>query len=87
LAGKEVSDALADYENESEKLTIRAHKLDALKKAADYSDELLQYGLVNYLDVLTAKDDALRTELELINNKYRQMDAVINLYKALGGGY
>ncbi len=87
LAGKEVSDALADYENESEKLTIRAHKLDALKKAATYSDELLQYGLINYLDVLTAKDDALRTELELINNKYRQVYAVINLYKALGGGY
>lgn len=87
LAGKEVSDALADYENETEKLTIRAYKLDALKKAAAYSDELLQYGLVNYLEVLTAKDDALRTELELINNKYRQMDAVINLYKALGGGY
>jgi len=87
LAGKEVSDALADYENETEKLTIRAYKLDALKKAAAYSDELLQYGLVNYLEVLTAKDDALRTELELINNKYRQLDAVINLYKALGGGY
>lgn len=87
LAGKEVSDALADYENESEKLVIRKNKLDALKMAADYSDELLQYGMVNYLEVLTAKDDALSTELELINNKYRQMDAVINLYKALGGGY
>ncbi|MDD3722304.1 MAG: efflux transporter outer membrane subunit [Lutibacter sp.] len=87
LAGKEVSDALADYENESEKLTIRSYKLDVLKKAAAYSDELLQYGMVNYLDVLTAKDDALSTELELINNKYRQMDSVVNLYKALGGGY
>ena len=87
VAGKEVSDALADYDNETEKLVVRKNKLDALKIAADYSDELLQYGMINYLDVLTAKDDALSTELELINNKYNQMNAVINLYKALGGGY
>lgn len=87
IAGKEVSDALADYDNETEKLVIRKNKLDALKIAADYSDELLQYGMVNYLEVLTAKDNALSTELELINNKYNQMNAVIDLYKALGGGY
>ncbi|MFA5297193.1 MAG: efflux transporter outer membrane subunit [Lutibacter sp.] len=87
VAGKEVSDALADYDNETEKLIIRKNKLDALKIAADYSNELLQYGMINYLDVLTANDDALSTELELINNKYNQMNAVINLYKALGGGY
>lgn len=87
IAGKEVSDALADYNNETEKLVIRKNKLDALKMAADYSDELLQYGMVNYLEVLTAKDNALYTELDLINNKYNQMNAVINLYKALGGGY
>jgi NodT family efflux transporter outer membrane factor (OMF) lipoprotein len=87
IAGKEVSDALADYNNETEKLVIRKKKLDALKIAANYSDELLQYGMVNYLEVLTAKDNALYTELDLINNKYNQMNAVINLYKALGGGY
>lgn len=87
VAGKEVSDALADYKNETEKLVIRKHKLDALKIAAADSDELLKYGMVNYLEVLTAKDNALNTELELINNKYKQLNAVINLYKALGGGY
>ncbi len=87
VAGKEVSDALADYDNETEKLIIRKNKLNVLKIAADYSAELLQYGDVNYLEVLTANDNALSTELELINNKYNQMNAVIDLYKALGGGY
>ncbi|MFD2892106.1 efflux transporter outer membrane subunit [Flavobacterium chuncheonense] len=86
VAGKEVSDALASYENETDKLTIRKKQLEALNKAADYSDELLQYGLVNYLEVLTAKDNALNTEINYINNKYNQMNAVITLYKALGGG-
>jgi len=86
VAGKEVSDALASYENETDKLAIREKQLDALTKAADYSDELLQYGLVNYLEVLTAKDNALNTEINYIDNKYKQLNAIITLYKALGGG-
>ena len=86
VAGKEVSDALANYENETNKLVIRKKQVEALKTAADYSDELLQYGMVNYLEVLTAKDNALNTEISYIDNKYKQLNAVITLYKALGGG-
>lgn len=86
VAGKEVSDALASYENETNKLSIREKQLEALTNAATYSDELLQYGLVTYLEVLTAKDNALNTEINYIDNKYKQMNAVISLYKALGGG-
>lgn len=86
-ASKEVSDALANYNNETKKLTIRTNQAEALTKAADYSDELLEYGLVNYLEVLTAKDNALNSQLNLIDNKYRQYLAIINLYKALGGGW
>lgn len=86
VAGKEVSDALANYENETNKLVIRKKQVEALKTAADYSDELLQYGMVNYLEVLTAKDNALNTEINYIDNKYKQLNAVITLYKALGGG-
>lgn len=86
VAGKEVSDALANYENETKKLSIRKNQVDALKNAANYSDELLQYGMVTYLEVLTAKDNALNTEINYIDNKYKQLNAVITLYKALGGG-
>ena len=86
IAGKEVSDALASYENETVKLDIRKKQVEALKNAADYSDELLQYGLVNYLEVLTAKDNALNTEINYIDNKFSQLNAIIKLYRALGGG-
>jgi multidrug efflux system outer membrane protein len=86
-AGKEVSDALAQYNNETYKITIREKQTDALKKAANYSDELLTYGLANYLEVLTSKNDALNAELSLVDNKFQQYKAVIQLYKALGGGW
>lgn len=86
-AGKEVSDALANYKNESKKLSIRTQQVDALKKASEYSEELLNYGMANYLEVLTAKDNALSSELSLIDNKFKQMNAIITLYRALGGGW
>jgi multidrug efflux system outer membrane protein len=47
----------------------------------------LKYGLVNYLEVLTAKDNALNVELTLIDNKFSQYNAIIQLYRALGGGW
>jgi len=86
-AGKEVSDALAQYNNETYKLTVREKQVDALNKATDYSDELLTYGLANYLEVLTVKDNALNAELSLIDNKFQQYKAIIQLYRALGGGW
>ena len=86
-ASREVSDALATYNNETNKITIREKQVDALKKAADYSDELLTYGLVNYLEVLTAKDNALNSELSLIDNRYQRLSSIITLYRALGGGW
>ena len=85
-AGKEVSNALANLENESTKYGILKNKLTALQDAAAYSDELLEFGFVNYLEVLTAKDNALSTELDLINNQLNQLNAVLDLYQALGGG-
>lgn len=86
-ASKEVSDALATYNNETKKITLRQKQVDALIKAAEYSDELLQYGMVNYLEVLVAKSTALSSELSLVDTRYRQQLAIINLYKALGGGW
>ncbi len=86
VAGREVSDALQNYTNETTKLEIRKKQVESLKSAAGFSDELLEYGLVNYLEVLTAKDQALNTELNLIDNQFNQYNSIITLYRALGGG-
>ncbi len=70
-----------------EKIQIREQQVETLKKASEYSEELLAYGLANYLEVLTAKDNALNSELNLIDNRYKQFNAIITLYRALGGGW
>lgn len=86
-AGKEVSDALAQYQNESYKITVREKQVQALTTASNNSEELLTYGLANYLEVLTAKNDALSAQLNLADNKFQQYKSIIQLYRALGGGW
>ncbi|MBC9794487.1 efflux transporter outer membrane subunit [Sinomicrobium weinanense] len=86
-AGKEVSDALYTYEAETEKIDIRKKELDAYTLATEYSEELLNNGMINYLEVLTAKEQALNSELSYIDSRFQQLNAIITLYKALGGGW
>ena len=85
-AGREVSDALQNYKNETTKIDIRNRQVLALKNAAEFSDELLNYGMATYLEVLTAKEQSLNSELALVSNQFQQQQALIQLYKSLGGG-
>lgn len=86
-AGKEVSDALYTYDAETQKLDARSKELDAYSTAEDYSEELLNNGLANYLEVLTARQNALNSELSYVDSQYGQLSAIIELYRALGGGW
>lgn len=87
IAGKEVSDALYNYDAESRKIEMREKELQSNSLAETYSEELLNNGLANYLEVLTARQNALNSELNLINAQLGQMNAVVALYEALGGGW
>ena len=86
-AGREVSDALYTYSAETEKLEARSKELEAYSTAEDYSEELLNNGLANYLEVLTARQNALNSELNYVDSQYRQLNAMVELYRALGGGW
>lgn len=86
-AGNEVSNALFDYNAETEKFEYRQNEVEALRRAEMNSEELLKNGYANYLDLLTARERALNAELNVINNKLNQLLSVVNLYEALGGGW
>ncbi len=86
-AGQEVSKALFDYRAETEKIAARGKELSAYSLAEYYSVELLNNGLANYLEVLTARQNALTSELNYIDSQYGQLNAVVTLYQALGGGW
>lgn len=86
-AGNEVSNALYVYNAETEKFEYRKNEVEALRQAEANSEELLQNGLANYLDLLTARESALNAELNVIDNKLQQLLSVVTLYEALGGGW
>jgi multidrug efflux system outer membrane protein len=86
-AGQEVSDALYDYTINIEKEVYLSKQVYALKRAEENSEELLNSGYLTYLDLLTARESALSAELSLVDNKYNQLAATVELYRSLGGGW
>ncbi|MFA7687264.1 MAG: TolC family protein [Moheibacter sp.] len=87
LASKEVSDALYTYRTNEEKIQLKQGEYEAYRQAIVYSEELQAYGMANYLEVLTARENALNAQLNLIMTQYGRLNAVVQLYRALGGGW
>ena len=87
VASREVSDALYNYEAAVERMEIKLNEFEAYDLATTYSEELLNNGMANYLEVLTARENALNSQLELINTELDRFIAIIDLYQALGGGW
>ncbi|GAA4310845.1 efflux transporter outer membrane subunit [Christiangramia aestuarii] len=86
-ASKEVSDALYSYQASTEKIEVKQKEFEAYDLATGYSEELLVNGLANYLEVLTARENALNSSLDLTNARFNQLKAIVELYEALGGGW
>ena len=84
---REVSDALYTYEAASETIEIKSQEFAAYDTATTYSEELLNSGLANYLEVLTARQNSLNSQLDLINARFNRLNAIVEVYRALGGGW
>lgn len=87
-AGQEVSNALYQYQMANEKAGSRKEQIDNLEKAVFFTSELLTYTAnTNYTDVLTSEQNLLTARQSAVNDKLQQLQAVVNLYAALGGGW
>jgi multidrug efflux system outer membrane protein len=86
-AGEEVSNALSLYQTAGQKAVVRRKQTEALERAVDYSQELLENGFANYTEVITARQSLLQAELATVDDRLQQLTAVVELYRALGGGW
>jgi len=82
----EVSDALAKSKAADERMQLAAQKTASLSKATNDAMLLYKSGMATYLDVITAQNNALQNELEAISIRKDKLDAITELYRALGGG-
>lgn len=85
-AGNEVSNALFQYQTATNKANSRAIQVNSAKNAADYTKDLFKLGTSTYLEILSAEQSYLSAQLAEVSDTYASMQAVINLYQALGGG-
>lgn len=82
----EVTDALARSKYADERIRLVNQKNAALTKATNDALLLYKSGMANYLEVITAQNNALQNELDAINIKKEKLNALTDLYRALGGG-
>ncbi|MEG2066975.1 MAG: efflux transporter outer membrane subunit [Tannerellaceae bacterium] len=85
-AGREVSNALYLYDAASTKLKEHQAQALVMRDAVSYTQDLFHSGSASYLEILTAQQSLLSAQLNEVSDTFQRMQAVINLYQALGGG-
>lgn len=86
-AGTEVNDALLQWQVARRRLDLDRQQIISLQSAVRSSDLLMRHSSQNYLEVLTARQTLLDAELSAVSDRFEEIQGVINLYHALGGGY
>lgn len=85
-AGTEANNALVSWQTARKRLDSDKLQIVYLKGAVLNTKLLMKNGQADYLEVLTAQKNLLQAELTETNDKYIEIQSVITLYHALGGG-
>ncbi|MPS72639.1 MAG: efflux transporter outer membrane subunit [Chryseobacterium sp.] len=83
----EVSDALVSNESLKAQEEKASEQVTTLKSGIQSAEKLYKSGLVNYLEVITAQGNSLQAELNLASIKRQRLSSIVDLYRALGGGW
>lgn len=85
-AGSEVNNALTQWQTARGRITLADRQIVSLQKAVKSTQLLMDHGNITYLEVLTAQQSLLQAELSQAADRFDEIQGVINLYHALGGG-
>ena len=86
-AFQEVDDALIDQRKSREQLWAQTHQVEALQRYADLARIRYENGYTSYLEVLDAERSLFTAQLLLTETQGNLLRALVNLYKAMGGGW
>ena len=86
-AGNEVSNALVSYNSSAEKGELDGKRVAVLKQNVEDTKKLMESSSnTTYLEVISAQSSLLNAEISEVTDQFNKMQAVVNLYQALGGG-
>lgn len=83
----EVANQLSKISNLQKSYDLKSKQVTALTQSIDISNDLFKAARADYFEVLMTQRDALQSKLELIETKKQQLNAVVDIYQALGGGW
>lgn len=83
----EVANQLSKIGNLGQSYELKSKQVAALTRSIDISNDLFKSARADYLEVLMTQRDALEAKLELVETRKDQLNAVVNIYKELGGGW
>lgn len=83
----EVANQLSKIQNLEKSYGLKSKEVEALTSSVDISNDLFSSARADYMEVLMTQRDALESKFDLIETKMQQMNAMVNIYKALGGGW
>lgn len=85
-AGMEVNNALVQWQTARGRLVLDERQVASLASAVRSAELLMKHSSQNYLEVLTARQTLLQAELDAASDRFDEIQGVISLYHALGGG-
>jgi multidrug efflux system outer membrane protein len=83
----EVQNELSGIDNYSRSFTTKSSEADILTQSITISNNLFNSARADYAEVLLTQREALEARMDLVEIKKKQLNAEINVYKALGGGW
>jgi NodT family efflux transporter outer membrane factor (OMF) lipoprotein len=83
----EVVNQLSNINNLNQSYVLKDSQVQTLTQAIDISTTLFRSARADYMEVLLTQRDALESKIELVENKKLQLNARVNIYRALGGGW
>jgi outer membrane protein, multidrug efflux system len=83
----EVSNQLSNIDNLEKNYQLKTSQVEALTQSVDVANQLFKSARAEYLEILLTQREALEAKSELIETKQKQMSAMVNLYRSLGGGW
>lgn len=83
----EVANQLAKISNLQKSYDLQSKQVEALTQSITISNDLFKSARADYMEVLMTQRDALESKFELVETRKEQMNAMVNVYRALGGGW
>ena len=83
----EVMNQLSGNKNYAESYVTKSNQVEILSNSIEISNNLFKSARADYTEVLLTQREALEAKMDLLEIKKKQLNAEVNIYKALGGGW